>query len=103
MSLQPVLKTAKAQERLIDGIDFEVGREIRQRLHDAGADIAIEGVIARAHDDALPNEPLFVEVPRRAHLNAESLGLIAAGDHAAIVVGQDHDRLTPQGRRSHEA
>ena len=73
----------------------------RQHAHDAGAHVAVERVVARADDHAVPGEALPVQVPGCAHLDAERLGLVRAGDDAAIVVGQHHDGLAPQLRLEH--
>jgi hypothetical protein len=42
-----------------------------------------------------------VQVPRRTHGDAERLGLVAARDHAAVIVRQHDDRLTAQLRLKH--
>ena len=90
MGLQPILEAAQAEEGFIDRVDFKIGGEVCQHPHDAGADVAVEGVIAGAHGYAVPVEAVFVQVPGSAHFDAKGLGLVAAGNHAAVVVGQHH-------------
>src|SRR5262249_48058656 len=87
----------EVQERLVDRVDFDVGGELLQRLHDAAAHVAVEGVIGREYGDAvLGGQGADLEI-RIAHPEAEGLGFVGAGDHAAVVVGQDDHRPVVDG------
>ena len=89
-------KAFHAEEGFVDRVDFEIGCEVAQHLHHARAHIAIERVIARAHDDARFLELRAVQMPRCAHGDAERLRLVAAGDHAAVVVREHDDGTAAQ-------
>ena len=86
------------QERLVDRVDFDLGGELLQRLHDAAAHVAVERVIAGKDGDAVPLDQVADLEIRIAHLEAEGLGLVAAGDDAAVVVGE-HDHRPVDDRR----
>lgn len=59
---------------------------MRQRLHDPGAHVTVERVVAGSYLDAQLSEIVGVQAPRSAHLNAKRLGLIGASNHAAVIV-----------------
>src|ERR1700733_13468561 len=40
-------------------------------------------------------------MPGRAHLDAEGLGFVRAGDDTAVIVREHHDRLAAQPRLKH--
>ena len=101
MAFKPRAETRHAEKRFVDRIDFEIGREVAQHLHYPRAHIAVERVIARPHDDAGGREAITMQVPRRAHIDAERLGFVAARDHAAVVVRQHNDRTAAQLRLEH--
>ena len=96
MAFETRAETAEAEKGFVDRIDFEIGREGAQHLHHPAAHIAVERVIARPHDDAGGLESLAMQMPRRAHGDAERLGFVAARDHAAVIVRQHDDRLAAQ-------
>jgi hypothetical protein len=85
-------RPAHAEKSFVDRIDFEIGREGAQHIHHPAAHIAVERVVARAHDHTGRRETHAVQVPRRPHLDAERLRLVAARDHAAVIVRQHDDR-----------
>ena len=93
------LETGKIQKRLVDAVALDLGREGGERVHDAAAHVAVEGVIRAQDLDAVTGQGLAVEVIGIAHLQAEGFGLVAAGDEAAIVVRQHDHRASLQGRR----
>lgn len=101
MAFEMRFEPAKAEESFVDRIDFKIGGEGAQHLHNPAAHIAIERVIARPHDHAGVLELPAMQVPRRAHGDPERLGLVAARDHAAVVVRQHDNRLTAQLRLKH--
>jgi hypothetical protein len=86
MGFKACLEAGEAKERFVDRVDFQIGREARDRAHHATAHVAVERVIRAADDDTGRFEAVAAQVPRVAHHDAERLGLIAAGDHAAIIV-----------------
>ena len=47
-------EAGEIQERLVDRVDFDLGGELLQRLHDAAAHVAVERVIAGKDGDAVP-------------------------------------------------
>jgi hypothetical protein len=105
MAFEPLAEPLQAEKGFVDRVNFEIGRETAQHVHHPAAHIAVEGVIARPHDHAGSREPIFVQMPRRAHGDAKRLGFVAARDHATVVVRQHHDRPAAQLRletRSHD-
>ena len=46
----------KAQERFINRVDFKLRRELAQHRYDTAAQIAVERVVRRAHDDPVRGE-----------------------------------------------
>ncbi len=101
MAFEARAEAAEAEKGFVDRIDFEIGRETAQHAPHARAHIAVERVIARPHDDAGGFETIAMQMPWRAHGDAERLGLVAARDHAAVVVRQHHDRPAAQLRLKH--
>ena len=73
------------QERLVDRVDFGFGGELLERLHHAAAHVAVERVVAGEDGDAVPLDQRADLEGRIAHVEAEGLGLVAAGDDAAVV------------------
>ena len=96
--LEAIFESGQAQERLVDAVDLKLGRKPCEGLHHAGAEIAIQGVVARSDDHALLKKFHLLEVPGVAHDDAEGLGLVRARDHAPVVVRQHHHRLADQRR-----
>jgi hypothetical protein len=80
MAFKPCAETLRAEKGLVDRADFEIGREAAQHTYHARAHIAIERVIARAHDDAGGRKLIAMQAPWRAHGDAEGLGFVAARD-----------------------
>jgi len=72
--------------------------EAGKDAHDPRAHIAVERVVRAANDDVRLGRLFLVEVPGVAHEDAKRLGLIAAGDDAAVVIREHDDRLPSQGR-----
>ena len=66
------------------------------QAHHAVADVTVEREVGRQRDQA----DFLLQVPDlepgRAHPDAQRLGLVRAGDRAAIVVRQHHDRSPVQ-------
>lgn len=90
MRLEAVLETAKAEKRLVDRIELELGRELFQHAHHARAHVAVKCVIARTHAQHAGIDALPHDMPRFAHGDAERLGFVGTRDHAPIVVGQHY-------------
>ena len=101
MGFEPVLEAAEAEERLVDRVDFELRREVGKRPHHPRAHVAVEGVVAGTDDDTLRVHARAADMPGLAHGDAERLGFVGAGDHAAVVVRQHHHGLAAQGRLKH--
>ena len=91
-----VVRPGQADEGFIDRIDLQLGDEGLQAAHQPMAHVAIEGVVGAAHDDTVPLELVGDLEVGLAHANAELPGLTAAGDHAAVVVGEHHDGAAEQ-------
>src|SRR2546422_6497766 len=58
----------QAQERFVDRIDLHLGRELRQRVHDAPGQIAVERVVGREHLHVMRSEEHTSELQSRLHL-----------------------------------
>ncbi len=86
----------QVEKRLVDAVFLHLGAEQPQHLHDTPAHVAVKRVIAGEYRDAVPLDLLLDLEIRVAHLEAEGLGLVAAGDHAAVIVGQHDDRAVAQ-------
>ena len=95
------VESGEIQKRFVDAVNLYLGREALQHLHHAVAHVAVERVIGRKHRDvvALDLGPLLKV--RVAHLEAERLGLVAPGDHAAVIVGKHDDGPSAQARSEH--
>lgn len=81
----------QVEERLVDGVDLRIGHERAERLHDAARHVAVERVVGREHRDLRTGDELLHLVERLSHADAESFGLVRAGDDAAVVVREHHD------------
>ncbi len=68
--------------------------------HHALGDIAVQRVVAAESDDAMPAQQILDLKIGRAHFH-EGFGVVASGNHAAIVVAQDDDRDLGQVRTKH--
>jgi len=63
------------KKSLVYRIHLNIAGELAQRIHDAGAHIAIEGIIARKHGDAmLPDQVFDLEIGL-SHFDAQRLNL----------------------------
>src|SRR3954470_14432108 len=98
MAFQAGLETAETEERLINRIDFKIGREAGDRAHHPRTHIAVQRVITRSHNHALSIDTLFAYVPSFTHGDSERLGFIRASDHTSIIVRQYNHRPAPQCR-----
>ena len=87
-----------AQKALVDAVDLDVGGEVAQDADDAVAHVAVQRVVGRQRQNAVLGGQRFHLEPGRAHLHAQGLDLGAAGDRAAVVVGQhDHGHARQPG------
>ena len=80
----------------VDAVNLHGGKLRGENGHDAGAHVAVERVVRAAHDDVVPAQLGADFELGIAHLDAEGLGFVAAGDHAAVVVAQDDDGASVQ-------
>ena len=78
---------------LVDGINLNLGLQMAQYLHDPLGHVAIQSIIGGKDSDSVPlDQGLALEI-WLPHLDAQGLGLVGAGDDAAVVVGEHHHRL----------
>ena len=84
-------RRGEVQERLVDGVLFDVGREGAERGDDAGGEVAVELVVRGAEDDAGAGGRFAEAEVGLAHRDAEGLAFGRAGDDAAVVVAEDGD------------
>ena len=80
----------KADERLVNGIDFLLRSQSGCNLHHACRHVAVQNKIGAQRLDAGMWEVLDYLKIRVSHLDAQRLGFIRPGDRAPIVVRQ-HD------------
>jgi hypothetical protein len=97
----PALEPGEIKKRLVDAVELDLGGEGAQRVHDAAAHVAVEGIIAGEDGDAVPGQFLLVEVVGVTHGEAEGFGLVTAGDDTAVIVRQHDDRAALQSRAEH--
>ena len=86
----------QVDKAFVNGVDLLPVAEAGGQAHHAVAHVAVELEVGREGDEA----GLLFQVADleegRAHLDAQGLGFVAAGNRAAVVVGQDHDRAAVQ-------
>lgn len=87
------------QEALVDRVDLHLRRELVIDLVHAAAHVAVQGVIAAEHGNALGPAQVADLEERRAHLDAEGVGLRRPRHGAAVVVRQHDHRPIAQLRR----
>lgn len=78
---------------LINGIDLHFGLQPAQYLHDPLGHVAVQGIIGGEDPDPVALNQGFAAEIWLPHLDAQPLGLVGAGDDAAVVVGERHHRL----------
>ena len=83
------------EETFIDRIGFHPARKRLANHAEAAVHVAIEFHLARAHPHRAPLRRGQLE-HGHPHADAEGLGLRAAGDGAAVIAGEDDDRLVPE-------
>ena len=88
----------KIEEHFVDGVGLDDGNKVRQHFVDAPAHAAKERLVGRVPDDRLQFWALGDEMIWLAHLETEVLGLAGQRNGAAIIVGEDHERLVAQLR-----
>ena len=86
-----MLHAVEPDEALVDGVTEILGGFLPDDSHHAGGQFAVELVVGREDGDLLVGELLLQLEVREACLDAEFLGLVGAGDDAAVVVGEDDD------------
>lgn len=86
----------QVDKAFVDAVDLLPVAQACGQAHHAVAHVAVQLKVGREGDEA----GLLFQVADleegRAHLDAQGLGFVAAGDGAAVVVGQDHDRAAVQ-------
>ena len=80
-------------KRLINGIDLNFGLQAAQYLHDPLGHVAVQGIVGGKDPDPVTLDQWFALEIWLTHLDAQGLGLVGAGDDAAVVVGEHHHRL----------
>lgn len=92
----PLLGDHTIQLTLIQRVDLHRRRHLFQRVHHPAGHVGVQRVVGGEHRDVAATHLLFDFEIRRAHRYAQRLRLGAAGDHAAVVVGQHDHRLPAQ-------
>jgi hypothetical protein len=87
-----------AQEALVDAVNLDLRGESGEDRRDAPAHVAVERVVARKRLDAVALRQPLELIPGGAHLHPQRLHFVAAGDDAAIVVGEHDDRRAGDSR-----
>ena len=80
----------KVYKALVNGIHLGAWRIFAQNLHHPIGQIGIQSVVAAKGKYAVLLYQVFALKPRLPHAHTQSLGLVGARDHTAIVVGQHH-------------
>ena len=80
----------QVEKRLVDGVDLGGGHQLPQRPDHAARHVAVEHEVRREGRHVVPPDKLPQLVEGLAHADAERLGLVRAGDDAAVVV-REHD------------
>ena len=91
-------KAAEVEEGLVDGVDFHIGSEPGQGLHDAAGHVAVKGVVGRVKHDVMLLDQLADLKDGHAHGHAQGLDLVGAGHNAAVVVAHDDNGAILQVR-----
>lgn len=86
------------EKGLINGIDLHLRLKPTQQRHHPAGDIAVQGVVGGKNLHPLGLEQLLALEIRGAHGNAQGLGLVGAGNDAAVIVGQHHHRFADELR-----
>ena len=84
-------------KRLINGINLQLFHPGLQGGHQPLAHVAIEAVVGTAHDHAMALQLGLHLEKGGPHGNAKGPGFSAAGDDAAVVVGEHHQRPAHNG------
>ena len=90
------LRVLERQKRLVNRVNLHRRHERAERFHHPRRHVAVERVVGTHHHHAVLFKGRLVLVRRGAHRHAESLHLLAARDHAAVVVAQNRQRTTDQ-------
>ena len=101
MCLQSVLEVAQSEKGLVDRVNLQFWREVRQNSHHPRTEVTVKRIVAGANNDAISGKLLPIKMPRCSHLYPERLSLIGSCYNASIVVGQHDDGFTPQLRLEH--
>ena len=94
-------QAVEIEEALVDTVDLDARRLGGQDAHHPFRQIAIERVVRGQHRDIVAFDEALRLEQRDAHGDAERLGLLGAGDDAAIVVGQHDDGAAGERRLEH--
>ncbi len=82
-------EAVQIDERLVDGVYFDIRGELLEGGHNSVGHVAIEGVVRREYFNVIfTDEFLDFEVGREA-VEADGFGFIRAGHDDAVVVGED--------------
>jgi len=82
---------AQVEKSLIDAVHLHRWCHLLQRGHDPQAHIGIERIVRAENLHPVLAQRLFQLKKGGAHADAERFGLCAAGNNAAVVVGEHHD------------
>ena len=88
---------AQAAEGFVDRIDLQLLHPGLEAAHQPLAHVGVEGVVGAAHHHAVLFQLAAHLEIGGAHGEAQGPGLGAAGDDAAVVVGEHHQGPAPQG------
>ena len=76
----------QAKKCLINRVNLQIAHLIAQQFHHSIGQVAIQDVACRELDDVIGIGIFFYLECRAAHGDAGGLGLVAAGNNAAVVV-----------------
>ena len=88
--LAQVGRAREVDKTLVNGIHLGARRVLAQNLHHAVGQVCVQSVVATECKHAVLGHQSFALKPRLAHAHTQSLGLVGARHHAAVVVGQHH-------------
>jgi hypothetical protein len=91
-------KDRKVEERLVDAVHLHVRRQFGQRVHYPGREVAVEFVVGGKHPDVVLVHQCFELEVGGSHRDAQRLGFLRAGNHAAVVVAQHDHGLAVEPR-----
>lgn len=94
--IERLIDPLQIEKGLVDGVNLERGDQLPQRGHHTPRQVAIEREIGRKECDAIAFDGGAHLKKGLSHPYSEGLGLVRAGDDAAVVVRQHDHRPTVQ-------